>query len=70
VCRAHGVVLMDDPVTMIRVADLLLRYPRLDVDGIGLLSGSGGGTRIMVDRIGGAGLRLARLSPMNARRIG
>ena len=29
VCRAHGVVLVDDPVTMIRVADLLLRYPRL-----------------------------------------
>ena len=28
VCRAHGVVLVDDPVTMIRVADLLLRYPR------------------------------------------
>jgi acetyl-CoA synthetase (ADP-forming) len=35
VCRAHGVVLVDDPVTMIRVADLLLRYPRLDVEGIG-----------------------------------
>jgi acetyl-CoA synthetase (ADP-forming) len=61
VCRAHGVVLVDDPVTMIRVADLLLRYPTATT-GIGILSGSGGGTGIMADRITGAGMRLARLS--------
>ena len=30
VCRAHGVVLVDDPVTMVRVADLLLRCRRHD----------------------------------------
>jgi acyl-CoA synthetase (NDP forming) len=62
VCRAHGVVLVDDPVTMIRVADLLLRFRDLPTDGIGILSGSGGGAGIMVDRIAGVGLRLARLS--------
>ena len=70
VCRAHGVVLVDDPVTMIRVANLLLRYPRLNVDGIGLMSGSGGGTGIMVDRIGGVGLRLARLSSATRASLG
>jgi acyl-CoA synthetase (NDP forming) len=62
VCRAHDVVLVDDPVTMIRVADLLRRHPRLPAEGVGILSGSGGGTGIMVDRIVGAGLRLAQLS--------
>ncbi len=62
VCRRHGVVLVDDPVTMVRVADLLLRWPHLTTDGIGILSGSGGGTGIMVDRVVGAGLRLARMS--------
>lgn len=63
VCHAHGVVLVDDAVTMIRVADLLLRYPTATAEGIGVLSGSGGGNGIMVDRIIGSGLRLARLSP-------
>ncbi len=62
VCRRHGVVLVEDPVTMIRVADLLVRGPRLTAEGIGILSGSGGGAGIMVDRVIGAGLRLARLS--------
>lgn len=69
VCRAHGVVLVDDPVTMIRVADLLLRYPRAG-DGIGILSGSGGGTGIMVDRITSAGMRLARLGPATRGALG
>jgi acyl-CoA synthetase (NDP forming) len=70
VCRAHGVVLVDDPVTMVRVADLLLRYPQLPAEGVGILSGSGGGTGIMVDRIAGAGLRLARLSPSTRAALG
>jgi len=70
VCRAHGVVLVDDPVTMVRVADLLLRYPQLPAEGVGILSGSGGGTGIMADRIAGAGLRLARLSPPTREALG
>jgi acetyl-CoA synthetase (ADP-forming) len=70
VCRAHGVVLVDDPVTMIRVADVLLRFPRLTTDGIAILSGSGGGTGIMVDRVVGAGLRLARLSSQTRTELG
>ena len=70
VCRAHGVVLVDDPVTMIRVADLLLRHPAAVADGVGILSGSGGGTGIMADRITGAGMRLARLSPTTRATLG
>jgi acyl-CoA synthetase (NDP forming) len=70
VCRAHGVVLVDDPVTMVRVADLLLRFPRLTADGVGILSGSGGGAGIMVDRVIGAGLRLAQLSSQTRAALG
>jgi acetyl-CoA synthetase (ADP-forming) len=70
VCHAHGVVLVDDPVTMIRVADLLLRFPRLTATGIGILSGSGGGAGIMVDRIESAGLRLAQLSSQTRAELG
>ncbi len=70
ICRRHGVVLVDDPVTMVRVADLLLRCPRLTAEGIGILSGSGGGTGIMADRVVGAGLRLARLSSQTRAELG
>ncbi len=58
------------PVTMVRVADLLLRYPRLTAEGIGILSGSGGGAGIMVDRVVAAGLRLARLSSQTRAALG
>ncbi len=49
---------------MVRIADLLIRAPLPQTDGIGILSGSGGGTGLMVDRVVGAGLRLARLSAL------
>ena len=62
ICRKHGAVLVEDPVTMIRTADLIRRFPGLRTDGIGIISGSGGGAGLMVDRISAAGHRLARLS--------
>jgi acyl-CoA synthetase (NDP forming) len=70
ICRAHGVVLADDPVTMVRIADLLIRAPLPKSDGIGILSGSGGGTGLMVDRVVGAGFQLARLSPSTRAELG
>ena len=48
---------------MVRIADLLISVPVPKTDGIGILSGSGGGTGLMVDRVVGAGFPLARLSP-------
>jgi acyl-CoA synthetase (NDP forming) len=62
ICREHGVILADDPVTMIRIADLLVRWPAGATKGIGVVSSSGGGAGIMVDRFTQAGMRLARLS--------
>jgi acetyl-CoA synthetase (ADP-forming) len=65
ICRANGVILADDPVAMVRIADILARCPRPKGDGIALLSGSGGSTGIAVDRLAGTGLRLARLTPQS-----
>jgi acyl-CoA synthetase (NDP forming) len=61
-CAANGVVLVEDPVTLIRVADMLAKGPKPQGDGIGVLSGSGGGAGVVVDRIGTMGLRVAQLS--------
>jgi acetyl-CoA synthetase (ADP-forming) len=63
VCREHGVILVNDPTVMVRLADVLARWPTLQGDGIAAISGSGGSTGILSDRISEVGLRLAQLSP-------
>lgn len=63
VCREHGVILTNDPTVMVRLADVLARWPTISGEGIGAISGSGGSTGILSDRISEAGLRLAQLSP-------
>jgi acyl-CoA synthetase (NDP forming) len=68
-CRKHGVILIDDPDAMVRVADMLMRWPGVTGDGIGLLSSSGGGAGIGVDRAGESGLRLATLSQATKDRL-
>lgn len=68
-CRRHGAILTDDPDAMVRLADLLVRWPTLRGDGIGVLSPSGGGAGIGVDRSVEAGLRLAVLSDRTRQRL-
>jgi acetyl-CoA synthetase (ADP-forming) len=70
VCHEHGVVIAEDPVTMVRIADLLVRWPKAQSGGIGILSGSGGGAGIMVDRLSQTGMRLARLSEDTRAKLG
>jgi acetyl-CoA synthetase (ADP-forming) len=70
VCREHGVVIVEDPVTMVRTADLLVRWPKAVSGGIGIISGSGGGAGIMVDRLSQAGMPLARLSADTRAKLG
>jgi acetyl-CoA synthetase (ADP-forming) len=70
VCREHGVVIVEDPVTMVRTADLLVRWPKVVSGGIGIISGSGGGAGIMVDRLSQAGMPLARLSADTRAKLG
>ncbi|MCC7273350.1 MAG: acetate--CoA ligase family protein [Alphaproteobacteria bacterium] len=60
-CRSLGVLLTDDPDGMVRAADLIRRWPRPPGAGIGVLSPSGGGSGIGVDRVSEAGLRVAEL---------
>ncbi|MGE0716488.1 MAG: acetate--CoA ligase family protein [Alphaproteobacteria bacterium] len=61
-CRAAGVLLTDDPDGMVRAADLIRRWPHPPGTGIGVLSPSGGGSGIGIDRVSEAGLRVARLN--------
>jgi len=63
ICREHGVILVNDPTVMVRLADVLARWPTLGGDGIAVVSGSGGSTGILSDRLSEAGLRLAQLAP-------
>jgi acetyl-CoA synthetase (ADP-forming) len=68
-CEKHGVLLTDDPDGMVRAADLLCRWPTLSGNGIGVLSSSGGGAGIGVDRTVEAGMRLATLSDATKARL-
>jgi len=68
-CRDLGVLLTDDPDGMVRAADLIRRWPRPAGDGIGVLSPSGGGAGIGVDRVSEAGLRLAALTDATRARL-
>jgi acetyl-CoA synthetase (ADP-forming) len=62
-CRDLGVILLDDLDGMVRLADALRRWGRPRGDGIGILTPSGGGAAIAVDRLADRGLRLAALRP-------
>ena len=62
-CRERGVLLTDDPDGMILAADVLGRWPARGEDRLAVLSPSGGGAAIAVDRVTEAGIRLAALQP-------
>jgi acyl-CoA synthetase (NDP forming) len=70
ICREQGVILTNDPTVMVRLADVLARWPKLGGDGIAVVSGSGGSTGILSDRLSEAGLRLAQLSPSTKAALG
>jgi acyl-CoA synthetase (NDP forming) len=56
VCRDRGVILADDPDTMIAMAAVMERGALPRPGGVAVLSGSGGGLAIAVDRLAEAGL--------------
>ena len=58
-CAERGVLLMDDVDDMVRAADALLRWGVPGGDGVAVLSPSGGGAAVMIDRISERGLRPA-----------
>jgi acetyl-CoA synthetase (ADP-forming) len=69
-CRDLGVVVMDDLDGMVRVADALVRWGRARGEGIGVVTPSGGGAAIAVDRMADRGLRLATLGPVARTALG
>ena len=60
-CEERGVLLLDDPDDMIRAADTLLQFGKPNGDGVGVLSPSGGGGAIGMDRLVECGMRPAEL---------
>jgi len=62
VCRAHGVLMMDDAESMIDCAQFLTRFGGARSPGIAALSPSGGTIAVTADRLAAAGLTLAQPS--------
>ncbi len=64
-CDAAGVVVMNDPISMVFAADALARLPRPSAPGLGIaaIASSGGSTANFADQLAGTRLRLATMSP-------
>ncbi len=58
-CREAGIVLLDDPDSMILVAGVLDSGPAMAAGGIGVVCSSGGGGAVLADRMALAGLPVA-----------
>jgi acetyl-CoA synthetase (ADP-forming) len=70
VCRATGVLLVDEPEAMILAAGVLARCGPAGPGGVGLVVSSGGGGAVTADRMTVAGLPLAAWSAATRDRLG
>lgn len=61
-CRSAGVMLFDDPNSMVEVAGFLCEAPSYREGGAAVFSGSGGGCAVALDRISEIGFPIAELS--------
>ena len=68
-CAERGVLLMDDVDDMVRAADALLRWGVPGGDGVAVLSPSGGGAAVMIDRISERGMRPAVFGDVTRARL-
>lgn len=67
--RAHGVVLVDDPVTMFEAAVLFSSTRKLRTPGVAAALQSGGACTLFAEAAGAAGLELPELSPQTKRTL-
>ncbi|MFN8232601.1 MAG: CoA-binding protein [Actinomycetota bacterium] len=67
--RGHGVVLIDDPVTMFEAALLLAHHRRLRTPGIAAALQSGGACTLFAEAAGARGLELPEFSAATRRRL-
>lgn len=69
VCRANGIVMMDDPDAMILLAAGLARFPGRKVDRVAVITTSGGGGAISADRLSDLAIPLAGFEPATRQRL-
>lgn len=62
-CRQAGVLLVDDPDTLIALAGAVAYWPRPVAKTVAVLSGSGGGAAVLTDRLRAADIEIAELGP-------
>ena len=67
--RGHGVVLVDDPVTMFEAAVLLSHVQRLRTPGVAAALQSGGACTLFAEAAGAAGLPLPEFAPATKRAL-
>jgi acyl-CoA synthetase (NDP forming) len=67
--RGHGVVLVEDPVTMFEAALLLSHHRRLRSTGVAAALQSGGACTLFAEAAGAAGLTLPEFAPATKRKL-
>ena len=67
--KGHGVVLVDDPVTMFEAALLLSHVKRLRTPGVAAALQSGGACTLFAEAAGGVGLSLPEFAPATKRTL-
>ena len=67
--KGHGVVLVDDPVTMFEAALLLSHVKKLRTPGVAAALQSGGACTLFAEAAGGIGLPLPEFAPATKRRL-
>ena len=68
-CHETGIVVMDDPDSMILVAGLMDANPPMATGGIGVVCSSGGGGAVLADRMDLAGLPVASYDDVTRTRM-
>jgi len=69
-CTESGIVLVDDPDSMILIAGLIDANPPMAEGGVGVVCSSGGGGAVLADRMALAGLPVADYAPQTRERLG
>lgn len=68
-CRETGIVLVDDPDSMILIAGLIDACPPMAAGGVGVVCSSGGSGAVLADRMALAGLPVAEYSESTRLRL-
>ena len=63
VCKHENIIMLDDPVNMLILANAMVRYQNRPIHHVAIVSSSGGGCAIAADRFDQVGVKLAKLEP-------